>query len=165
VAGGPDGWQKVAVDVTQQVRGKVHATLAFRLLDKKGVSNFPLNWRVKELRAENLKLTADLSQPQKWAANRQGALETGFGTTPKPGQRRFRIPFISMTAAVPYEFRMRHGDPATPERIAQQLRLSLEAWQQGKCDGVVTYCLDKRPQSQTFPSVQELFHQFGAHGP
>ena len=120
---------------------------------------------MKELRAENLKLAADLSQPQKWTASRQGAFETGFGASPKLGQRRFHIPFMSMTAADPYEFRMRHGDPATPERIAEQLRLSLQAWQHGKCDGVVTYCLDKRPQSPTFPSVQKLFHQFGAHGP
>ena len=27
VAGGPDGWQKVVVDVTAQVRGKAHTTL------------------------------------------------------------------------------------------------------------------------------------------
>jgi hypothetical protein len=69
-----------------------------------------------------------------------------------------------MTAASPDEFRMRHGDPATPDRIAGQLRLSLEAWREGKCDGVVTYCLDKRPQSPTFPLAKKLFHRFGAPG-
>ena len=67
-----------------------------------------------------------------------------------------------MTAAQPIEFRLRHGDPATPERIAGQLRLSLEAWQNGKCDGVVTYCLDKRAQSREFDAVQKLFRQFAA---
>ena len=36
-----------------------------------------------------------------------------------------------------------------------------DAWRDGKCDGVVTYCLDKRPQSQTFPLAQKLFHDFG----
>ena len=66
-----------------------------------------------------------------------------------------------MTAGDKHEFRMRHGSPATAERIAEQLRISLQAWRDGKCDGVVTYCLDKRPQSQTFPPVQKLFQQFG----
>jgi hypothetical protein len=131
-------------------------------LDKKAVGNFPVNWTVKDLRAKNLELAADTSQPQKWKASRQGPFQTGFGNSPKPGRHRFHIPFISMTAAQPIEFRLRHGDPVTPERIAGQLRLSLQAWQDGKCDGVVTYCLDKRPQSPEFAVVQKLFQRFGA---
>jgi len=78
----------------------------------------------------------------------------------KEGWRHFHIPFISMTAGDLREFGERHGDPATPERVAAQLRLSLQAWREGKCDGVVTYCLDKRPQSPTFPLAQKLFHEF-----
>jgi hypothetical protein len=96
--------------------------------------------------------------------NRQGAFETGFSGVAKVARRRFHVPFISMTAGDESEFRLRHGDPATPERIAGQLHLSLQAWRDGKYDGVVTYCLDKRPQSRTFPSVQKLFHEFGARG-
>jgi len=164
VAGGSSGWRKVAVDVSEQVHGKSNVTLAFRLLDKKGVSNFGVQWCVKELQGENLELAANLSELGKWGVGRRGAFEMGFGVAPKVGQRRFPIPFISMTAGSPNEFRMRHGDPATPERIAQQLRLSLEAWRDGKCDGVVTYCLDKRPQSPTFPLAEKLFGQFGAEG-
>ena len=105
VAGGSSGWRKVAVDVTERVRGKTGITLAFRLLDKKGVSNFGVQWCVKELRGENLQLAADLSELQKWTATRRGAFETGFGVSPKVGQRRFHIPFISMTAGSPGEFR------------------------------------------------------------
>ena len=56
---------------------------------------------------------------------------------------------------------MRHGDPVTPERIGRQLQVSLEAWREGKCEGVVTYCLDKRPASPAFPEVQKLFGEFG----
>jgi hypothetical protein len=48
-----------------------------------------------------------------------------------------------MTAAESHEFRLRHGDPATPERMAEWLRFSLESLKAGQCDGVVTYCLDK----------------------
>ena len=62
-----------------------------------------------------------------------------------------------MTAGEQSEFRLRHGDPASPDRIAQWLRLCLEA----RRDGVVTYCLDKTPASATFPLAQKLFAEFG----
>ncbi|MCY2954829.1 MAG: hypothetical protein NTU53_23100 [Planctomycetota bacterium] len=165
LAGGPATWQEVSVDVTRQVRGKANVNVAFRLVDKKGVSNFGVQWRLSGLRAEGLQMAADLARPQDWKATCQGAFVTGFGVVPAAGQRRFHIPFISMTAANAEEFRLRHGDPATPKRIAEQLRISLQAWRDGKCDGVVTYCLDKRPQSQTFPGVKRLFGEFGPQGP
>jgi len=47
-----------------------------------------------------------------------------------------------------------------PGRIAEWLRMSLQAWRDGQCDGVVTYCLDKRPQSTTFSLAQQLFREF-----
>lgn len=78
----------------------------------------------------------------------------------KTGERRFHIPFVSMTAGDEHEFRLRHGDPATPERIAEWLRMSLQAWKDGKCDGVVTYCLDKRSQSKIFSFALKLFREF-----
>ena len=161
VAGKSEAWQEVVVNVPAPAGGRTPATLAFRLFDKKAVGNFPVIWSVKDLSAKNLQLTADTSQPQKWKVSRKGPFQTGFGTSPKPGRHRFHIPFISMTAAQPVEFRLRHGDPVTPERIAEQLRLSLEAWRDGKCDGVVTYCLDKRLQSPEFAVVQKLFQRFG----
>lgn len=164
VAGGPGAWRRITVDVTEHVRGKTEVGVAFRLLDKKGVSNFGVRWRVGEWRAEGLQPAADLGDPQKWKVTRQGAFETGFGGAAKAGRRRFHIPFISMTAGDAHEFRLRHGDPATPPRIAEQLRLSLQAWRDGKCDGVVTYCLDKRPESQTFALAQKLFREFAAPG-
>jgi len=160
VAGGPAGWRRVVVDVTEQVRGKTSVMVAFRLLDKKGVNNFGVHWRLGELSAENLQLAADLTEPEKWQMDRHGAFDAGFGGAVKEGLRRFHIPFISMTAGDAREFGERHGDPATPERVAAQLRLSLQAWREGQCDGVVTYCLDKQPQSPTFPLAQKLFHEF-----
>jgi hypothetical protein len=163
VAGGPVAWQKITIDVTEQVRGKAGVTLAFRLLDKKGVSNFGVRWHLNELRAENLQLAAGLAEPGKWKVDRQGAFDAGFGGDVKSGQRRFHIRFISMVAGDEQEFRQRHGEPATPERIAEWLRMSLRAWQDGKCDGVVTYCLDKRPQSRTFPLARELFGEHRRH--
>lgn len=86
----------------------------------------------------------------------------GFGPAPAAPQEppRRRIPLISMVAAQRLEFQGRHGAPATAERIAQMLRVSLQAWQAGKCDGVVTYRLDLGPQNDVFPPVEKLFHEF-----
>ena len=36
----------------------------------------------------------------------------------------------------------------------------LRAWQEGKCDGVVTYCLEKQPGSRTFDVARDLFGQY-----
>jgi hypothetical protein len=117
-----------------------------------------------QLRGENLQPAADVSESQKWQASRQGAFETGFGSLAKAGQRRFHIPFISTTAGNESDFRTRHGEPATPERVAGLLRVSLKACREGKCDGVVTYCLDKGPKSTAFPQVRKVFHEFGGSG-
>jgi hypothetical protein len=109
-----------------------------------------------DLRTTGLHLAADLTKPQMWQVNRQGACETRFRNAPRNGERRFHIPFIVMTAG---EFRMRHGGPATPRRIAEWLRMSLQAWRDSKRDGVVTYCLDKRPESQSYRLAQKFFRE------
>jgi uncharacterized protein YfiM (DUF2279 family) len=161
IAGGSNTWREIKVDVTDAARGRTNLTIAFCLLDKKGVSNFGVRWQVKDLQVEGLRLAAGLDQPKRWQVSQRGAFEAGFGDRIKPPQRRFHVPFIVMTAGDPSEFRLRHGDPASPERIAEWLRSCLEAWREGKCDGVVTYCLDKQPRSRTFDLARDLFGQYG----
>jgi hypothetical protein len=160
VAGGTNAWGVVTVDVTAAALGKPNLTLAFRLLDKKGVSNFGVRWQVKDLQTQGLRLTAGLDQPQQWQVSQRGAFECGFGNRIKPPERRFHVPFIVMTAGEASEFRLRHGEPASPERIAEWLKFSLQAWREGKCDGVVTYCLDKQPHSRIFDLAGGLFGQY-----
>ena len=87
-----------------------------------------------------------------------------FGKPEDPAQRRFHVPFIVMTAGDAHEFQMRHGAPASPERIAAWLRMALQANRDGRCDGVVTYCLDKQPKSESFPPAAKLFHEFKSRG-
>ena len=159
VAGGSNAWREVTVDVTAAARGRTNLTIAFCLLDKKGVSNFGVRWQVKDLQAEGLGLAA-LDQPKQWRVSQRGAFEAGFGEQLKPPAHRFHVPFIVMTAGQASEFMLRHGDPASPERIAEWLKFCLQAWQEGKCDGVVTYCLEKQPGSRTFDLARDLFGQY-----
>jgi hypothetical protein len=159
VAGGTNGWRKINVDVTEHVRGASNVNLAFRLVDKKGVSNFGVRWRLKDLRAEGLKLSATLDAPAQWKLDQRGPFEAGFGEALQKHEPRFHIPLFVMTAAQPIEFKLRHGEPASPERISQWLRMCLAELQKGKCEGVVTYCLDKGTNSSTFPLVQKLFRE------
>jgi hypothetical protein len=160
VAGGTNAWAEVMVNVTAAAHGKTNLTVVFRLLDKQGVSNFGVRWRVKDLQAEGLSLAAGLDQPQKWQVSQRGAFESGFGDRIKPPARGFHVPFIVMTAGDASEFKLRHGEPASPERIAEWLKFSLQAWREGKCDGVVTYCLDKQPGSRVFDLARDLFGQY-----
>ncbi len=160
VAGGSNAWREVTVAVADAARGRTNRTVTFCLLDKKGVSNFGVRWQMKDLQMEGLKLAAGLDQPEQWKVSQRGAFEAGFGDRIKPPQHRFHVPFIVMTAGDASEFRLRHGDPASPERIAQWLRFCLVAWREGKCDGVVTYCLDKRAGSRAFDLTRDLFGQY-----
>jgi hypothetical protein len=160
VAGGTNAWGEVTVDVAAAAQGKTKLTVAFRLLDKQGVSNFGVRWRVKDLQAEGLKLAAGLDQPQRWQISQRGAFECGFGDRIKRPARQFHVPFMVMTAGEASEFKLRHGDPASPERIAEWLKFCLQAWREGKCDGVVTYCLDKQSGSRIFDLARNLFGQY-----
>lgn len=157
IGGGEKGAKEVTVDLTSLVKGKSEITLAFRILEKKGVSNFGFRWQVRNLRTEGLTLAADISEPEKWQVTQKGAFETGFGPATKKPAHNFHIPFIVMTSGQASEFLMRHGTPASPERMAEWVSMCLDAWRDGKCDGVVTYCLDKRPGSRVFDLSRDLF--------
>ena len=163
-AGGTNGWEEISLDVTDRLQGRTNVTVAFRLLDKQGVGNFGVRWQLADLHTEGLRLGAGLAEAQKWEVTRRGAFEAGFGASLNTREGRFHVPFIVMTAGQDIEFRLRHGEPASPERMASWLRMCLQARQEGKCDGVVTYCLEKKPGSPTFPLVQALFREFGGEG-
>jgi hypothetical protein len=159
VAGGSNDWRWVEVDLTSELRTNTSVTVAFRLLDKKGVGNFGVRWRLKDLKADGLEFSANLDAPGEWTVEQHGAFEAGFGAAILKRQPRFHIPLIVMTAAQPVEFKLRHGEPASPERISEWLRVCLEAMRDKRCEGVVTYCLDKSAESPVFPKVQTLFRE------
>jgi hypothetical protein len=159
VAGVTNEWHQVEVDLADGMEGSNSVTVAFRLLDKKGVGNFGVRWRLEDIQADGLRLSAGLNAPGQWKVEQRGAFEAGFGAVLK-GQRRFHIPLVVMTAAQPIEFKLRHGEPTGPERIGQWLRFCLDAMRDKKCDGVVTYCLDKGVESPVYPVVQGLFREF-----
>jgi hypothetical protein len=41
--------------------------------------------------------------------------------------------------------------------VRRQVRFCLEAWREGRCDGVVTYCLEKQAGSRVFDLARDLF--------
>ncbi len=160
VAGGTNAWCDITVEVPASAVGSTNLTLAFRLLDKKGVSNFGVRWQVRDLQAEGLALAAGLDQPQRWQVSQRGPFEAGFGDRLRPPERRFHVPFIVMTAGHAGEFKLRHGEPTSPERMAEWLQFCLQAWRERKCDGVVTYCLEKQAGSRVFDLARDLFGEY-----
>jgi hypothetical protein len=152
--------REVCVDVSRYAHGKAQVDLTFRLLEKKGVSNFGVHWHLTDLQTEGLEPGADFREPQRWRASHRGGLEAGFGEALPPGKAQFHIPYVVMTAADAEEFGMRHDDPASPQRMADWLRMCFEARRDGKCDGVVTYCLDKGAHSEFFPLATRLSRDY-----
>jgi hypothetical protein len=163
VAGGTNDWREINVDVSRVAAAstaRTNVTLAFRLFDKKGVSNFGVRWSVSDLQTDGLKPAATLGHPESWDLVKRGKFEAGFGSALSGPKRAFHVPFIVMTAAQPIEFKLRHGEPTTPERISQWLQMCLDEYRENRCDGVVTYCVDKTPASPMFPFEQKLFREF-----
>ena len=160
VAGGTKGWEQVDLDLTGRAPAGANVSLAFRLVERKGVGNFGVRWRIRYLHADGLRLSSTAFTSPRWKVDKSGAFVAGFGPQPPPVRGLSPVPFIVMTAASSEEFRLRHGDPATPARMGDWLRICLQASRDGVCDGVVTYCLDKRPQSAFFPVAKSLFWEF-----
>jgi hypothetical protein len=159
VAGGTNGWREVKVELPP-ITNNSNVEVTFRLMDKKGVGNFGMRWELAELRTEGLQLGASLAEPARWLLQRRGAFEAGFGESLSKARGRWHLPFVVMTAGQESEFRLRHGDPASPERRAEWLRMCMGALREGKCNGVVTYCLEKEPGSRMFNLAQKVFGEY-----
>lgn len=159
VQGGPNLWTPVEVDVSRFVQGRAKVTIAFQLLERKGVANFPVRWRVRGLEVEGLKLEHDLGAPEAWkVVSNNSAFECGYGDAIKPtGPARFHLPYVVMTAAQPVEFKLRHGEPASAERIGTWLDMCLDAARAKDCDGVVTYALDLKGSAPEYGVVKGIF--------
>ncbi len=157
LAGGKSSWKDVSLDVAPLVKGKTNVNLTFRLIDKKPVGNFAGAWRLRKLITDGIRPVAALDPSSKWNSTSKGAFLSNLGIQKTKTVPRYHIPFIVMTAAKESEFKMRHGEPASPERIAGHLAMCLDEMQKGKCEGVVLYCLDKTENSQQFPLIAQLF--------
>lgn len=150
--------QTITLNLSPQVQGKTNVVIAFRLFDKQAVYNFPITWSLVGLQATGLKLQADLSQPQQWVVSYKGSFKTGFGGG-NPLQRG-PLPMILMEAGNQEAFQARHGNPVTDDRFRQYLSVCLKAWQSGLCDGIITYCLDKGPESPFYTRARKMFQAY-----
>lgn len=157
VAGLPRTWKAQQVDLSPWTTNKNLVELSFRLYDKQGVSNFGVRWRVSDLQYLGMSVGFGFNDPERWRVRVNGPFETGFGRVVRAEEPKFTLPLVVMTAGQTLEFRLRHDDPASPERIAQWLRFCLDAEREGLCDGVVTYALDLDPASETFRRAKALF--------
>lgn len=140
VAAGPPGddvWHQVSVDVSATTAGKSHVTIAFRLYDKRPVSNFGVSARVYDVKVSGLGLGAT------WTTS-TSATAAAESWTPKVVARNNAgrcVPMVyasgtSWSPAVP-----------SPDYVSLGLRHVHDAIAMGTADGVITYSLDKSAPS------------------
>lgn len=160
-AGGRDDAQ-VTVDLANAVAGKQQVRLSFGVFDKKGVGHFGVNARFSHLATQGLEMqNSDLSEPRAWEQRLRGPFTVKFAPR-YVGKGESRRPLIVMTSGARGEYKHRWKEEATPERIAAKVRMALALAAQGKVEGVVTYCLNKRPGSEDFDAVRAAFKEFRA---
>ena len=152
VAHGDRDWSKVSVDVSQQVTGKSTVEVAFRVYDRKGVSNFGVVVEAQEPAFSGL--LADSTDA--WRTDVSGP----FTTVVKPaykGEGRFHLPLVVMIAASPSSFAKRNGEPATVDRYAEKMQMALAQMRNGFAEGVVTYTLPKYVAHDYYNATWHLY--------
>ena len=160
VAGRDDA--EVTVDLSETVAGKQQITLSFGVFDKKGVGQFGIRARFSDLTVRGLEMAdSDLSNPAQagWEQDLEGEFTLEFA--PKyVGTGKFHLPLIIMTAGSRGEYEYRWNEEATPECIANKVRMALDFAAEGEVEGVVTYCLNKTEGSEDFDAVSAAFKEF-----
>ena len=142
-AGAEAAWNKTLAGTSSTI---VHGdltigpgvTLTLRMIDKKPVGKFTVRWRITGMQAEGLDPGKDLGEPAKWKASKQGSFETGFGGVPEPGKRRFHLPLIVVCGA-------------------DALDAPLQAYRDGRCEGVVINTQPKDPKNAFSEEVKKAF--------
>lgn len=75
------------------------------------------------------------------------------------------VPMVVMMPGNLGNFHDRYGDPATPEKLIEHIRVTIDAtkpttkWETGMCHGIVTYCIEKSPDKEddVFRGVRDLY--------
>lgn len=150
VAGGVRAYRDTTLNVTDRVLGKQQVTVVLRVFDKKGVSNFPVVVSFQDPLFEGFEADGNVWLPVMgglWTISQEAAFE-GTGT--------FRIPLIVMVAAERAQFVKRWGEPGSPERIRDKLKMALVAMRRGFAEGVVTYALYKQPGDAVYDAIRRL---------
>jgi len=152
---------EVTVDLSAHLAGKQRARLSVGVSDQKGVANFGVTATMSLSAATGVELVIRLDDQKAWQQEAEG----GFCiiTTAQPQERApRRLPLIIMPAASRGEYTHRHGEEATAERIAAQVRMALRFVADGRAQGVVTYCLDKSEGSEDLSAVAAEYRAFAA---
>lgn len=145
------------VDLREAVAGKQRVKLSFAVYDLKGVSEFGLRTNFSRLEVTGLKLEEPLFAPgEDWQTRTVGAFEVRLFSR-DPNVPRYKLPLIIMPAGSRGEYAHRYEDDPTPENIAARVQYSLDLVAAGKAEGVVTYCLDKKPGNPDLKACADAF--------
>ncbi len=150
------------VDLSALVGHRRPITLSFGVLDKKGVSNYPVHVGFSNIEATGLRMSGNgWADSRAWKQQTSGRFAIRFDPG-YAGSGRYHLPLIVMPAGSRSEYEQRNKEKATPQRIAAKVRMVLELVAEGKVQGVVTYCLDKREGNEDFAAVAHQYKAFTA---
>jgi len=157
---GEDG-KTVLVDLAEAVGAKPSVRITFGVWDLKAVTYYPVKVAFSDLRVTGLDLhNSDLGYQPGWEITNKGAFRMECHPERKP-RHAFRLPLTVMPCGSRGEYVHRYKDEATPENIARRTREALELAKEGKVEGVVMYCLDKKAGSPDTEAIGALYKQFG----
>lgn len=158
VAGHDD--KTVLLNLRDFVGQKPTVKVTLGVWDLKGVSQFGVRVAFSQLKVEGLEMhNTDLGYEPGWLLDSSGAFYMQCRVERKP-MHLFHIPLIVMPCGDRSEYKQRYKDEPTPEHIAARTREALELMKAGKVEGVVMYCLDKKPGSADLEAIGKLYQEF-----
>ena len=146
----------VTIDLERAVRGKKTFKLSIGVDDVQGVGNFPLKVSFSDLDVRGINLQeSDLGQASSWQQDVSGGFSVEYVKQQAKG--RFRLPMIVMPAGSIYADKVLQHSAGTSQSISSSVEMLVDMAKARRIEGVVTYCLDKRDQSETFDAVQKIY--------
>lgn len=149
---------EVTLDLSEYVAGHDEVTISLGIFDHKGVGNFGVFVTFSDLKAEGLELQP-LDAPDAWQEDVQGEFVTAASPPYEPPEE-INLPLILMPSGSAGAYEKRNGEEGTPERIGAKYAMCLQFVREGKAEGVVSYCLDKSEDSESFEAVRQVIAEF-----
>ncbi len=156
VAGDDDG--TADIDLSEIVADRDEVRVSVGVFDAKGVAKFGVRVGFPTLEATGLDLPP-MNQTGEWQVHTQGRFTAG-AVPDRKGRRQFDLPLIVMPAGLRGAYEKRNHEEATPKRIAAQVEWILDMVAEGEIEGMVTYCLNKRPGNPDFDAVADVMGDF-----
>jgi len=152
---GGEGDRIVDLDLSRDVRAGQMVRMEIGIVEKRPVSRYPLSARFDDIRLTGFDVP-EMASERIWSRKATGGFTVDLAAASKAPQG-FNLPIILMPAGDPEQHEKRYPEPGTARNVANKVKLCVDLLNDGKVEGVVTYCLPKTDGDPVFEAVRQEY--------